>query len=89
MSDYSIRYSTGWYSVSPGFAWWYRPIPNVDTVKQSQETKRVAQEIKNKEKADQRRVVGQTTIDIYAQQKKQKKVNKKLDLSLIRSNIVL
>jgi hypothetical protein len=38
----------------------------VDTVKQSQETKRVAQEIKSKEKADQRRVVGQTTIDIYA-----------------------
>ena len=44
MSDYSIRYSTGWYSVSPGFAWWYRPIPNVDSVKQSEETKRVTQE---------------------------------------------
>ena len=89
MSDYSIHYSTGWYSVSPGFTWWCRPVPNVDTIKQSQETKRVAQEIKNKEKVDKQKVVGKTTIDIYAQQKKQKKVNKKLDLSLIRSNIVL
>ncbi len=66
MSDYSIRYSTGWYSISPGFAWWYRPIPNVDPVRSSQETKRVAQKIKSKEKADKERVVGQTTIDVYA-----------------------
>ena len=89
MSDYSIRYSTGWYSVSPGFAWWHRPVPNVDTIKQSQETKRVAQKIKREEKEAKQRVDGQTTIDVYAQQKEQKKVNKKLDLSLIRSNIVL
>ena len=40
MSDYSISYSTGWYSVSPGFAWWHRTIPDVDTVKQGKETKR-------------------------------------------------
>ena len=67
MSDYSIRYSTGWYSISPGFAWWCRPVPNVDTVKQSQETERVAQKIKREEKEATQRVVGQTTIDIYAQ----------------------
>jgi|TARA_R110002012_G_scaffold244510_2_gene419225 hypothetical protein len=66
MSDYSIRYSTGWYSISPGFAWWCRPVPNVDTVKQSQETERVAQKIKREEKEATQRVVGQTTIDIYA-----------------------
>jgi hypothetical protein len=66
MSDYSIRYSTGWYSISPGFAWWYRPVPNVDTIKQSQETERVAQKIKREEKEATQRVVGQTTIDIYA-----------------------
>ena len=66
MSDYSIHYSTGWCSVSPGFTWWCRPVPNVDTIKQSQETKRVAQEIKNKEKVDKQKVVGKTTIDIYA-----------------------
>ena len=66
MSDYSINYSTGWYSVSPGFAWWHRPVPNVDSVEQSKETKRVAQEIQNKEKVDKQKVVGQTTIDIYA-----------------------
>ena len=66
MSDYSINYSTGWYSCSPSFARWHRPVPNVDSIQQSQETKRVAQEIKRKEKADKRRVVGQTTIDIYA-----------------------
>jgi hypothetical protein len=66
MSDYSISYSTGWYSVSPSFAWWYRPIPNVATIKQSQETERVAQKIKREEKEATQRVVGQTTIDIYA-----------------------
>jgi len=66
MSDYSIRYSTGWYSISPGFAWWYRPVPNVDTIKQSQETKRVTKKIKTEEKEATQRVVGQTTIDIYA-----------------------
>ena len=66
MSDYSIHYSTGWYSVSPGFAWWHRPVPNVDAIKQSKEAKRVAQETKNKEKADKQKIVGQTTIDVYA-----------------------
>ena len=66
MSDYSIHYSTGWYSVSPGFTWWCRPFPNVDTIKQSEETKRVAQKNKLKEKEDKERVVGQTTIDVYA-----------------------
>ena len=66
MSVHTVNYSTGWYSISPGFAWWCRPVPNVDTVKQSQETERVAQKIKSKEKADKERVVGQTTIDIYA-----------------------
>ena len=66
MSDYSISYSTGWYSVSSSFAWWCRPVPNVDTIKQSQETERVAQKIKREEKEATQRVVGQTTIDIYA-----------------------
>ena len=37
MSDYSISYSTGWYSISPSFAWWHRPVFHVDTVKQSKE----------------------------------------------------
>ena len=66
MSDYSIHYSTGWYSVSPGFTWWCRPVPNVDTIKQSEETKRVAQKNKLKEKEDKERVVGKTTIDVFA-----------------------
>ena len=66
MSDYSIRYSTGWYSVSPGFAWWYRPIPNVDSVKQSEETKRVTQETKRKKEEAKYRVDGKATISVYA-----------------------
>jgi len=66
MSDYSINYFTGWYSVSPSFAWWNRPVPNVDTIKQSQEAKRVAQKIKDKEKEDIRRVLRQGTVDVYA-----------------------
>ena len=66
MSDYSIHYSTGWDSVSPGFTWWNRPVPNVDTINQSKETKRVAQKNKLKEKKDKERVIGKTTIDVYA-----------------------
>ena len=65
MSDYSIYYSTGWYSVSPSLTWWNRPVPNVDTINQSKETERVAQKIKFKEKEDKTRVVGKTTIDIF------------------------
>jgi len=66
MSDYSISYSTGWYSVSPGFAWWHRTIPNVDTVKQGKETKRIAQETKRKEEEAKYRVDGKATISVYA-----------------------
>ncbi len=66
MSVHTVNYSTGWYSISPSFAGWCRPVPNVDTVKQSQETERVAQKIKREEKETTQRVVGQTTIDIYA-----------------------
>lgn len=66
MSVYTVNYTTGWYSISPSFAWWCRPVPNVDTIKQSQETERVAQKIKREEKEATQRVVGQTTIDIYA-----------------------
>ncbi len=50
MSDYSIRYSTGWYSVSPGFAWWHRPVFHVDTNKQSKEAEIITQENKRKKK---------------------------------------
>tara|TARA_R110002110_G_scaffold46424_1_gene140328 strand:- start:552 stop:752 length:201 start_codon:yes stop_codon:yes gene_type:complete len=66
MSDYSSNYSTGWYSVSPSFAWWCRPVPNVDTIKQSQETERVAQKNKREEKDAKYRVDGEATISVYA-----------------------
>ena len=66
MSDYSIRYSTGWYSVSPGFAWWHRPIPNVDTIKQSKEAERIDQEAKRKKEEAKYRVDGKATISVYA-----------------------
>jgi len=66
MSDYSIRYSTGWYSISPGFAWWHRPVPNMDTIKQSKETERIAQEAKRKKEEAKYRVDGEATISVYA-----------------------
>lgn len=66
MSDYSISYSTGWYSISPSFAWWHRPVFHVDTVKQSKEAKRVAQEAKRKKEEAKYRVDGKATISVYA-----------------------
>ena len=66
MSVYSINYSSGWYSISPGFAWWHRPVPNVDTIKSSQETERITQKIKREEEEAKQRVDGQTTINVYA-----------------------
>jgi hypothetical protein len=66
MSDYSNYYVTGWYSISPSFTWWNRPVPNVDTINQSKETERVAQKNKFKEKEDKKRVIGKRTVDIYA-----------------------
>jgi hypothetical protein len=61
----SRDYSTGCYSVSPCFAWWYSSIHRMDKLKKSNEAKRVI--IENKEK-DTKNVqkVKEGTISVYA-----------------------
>ena len=46
MSDYSIHYSTGWYSVSPAFAWWNFDAHRVAAIKTRREAERVIEEDK-------------------------------------------
>jgi len=64
MSDYGI-YSTGWYSISPSFAWWRnRPL----YVAQNQ-ARRKTKEIARKEQeriTENKRKIPQGTISIYA-----------------------
>jgi hypothetical protein len=60
-----INYATGWYSISPAFAWWYSNPHRVAEVKARREAARVAEEIKRKEKANSAKIA-EGTIDIYA-----------------------
>jgi len=64
MSDYSV-YSTGWYSVSPAFAWWNFDAHRVAAIKARREAARVAEKeqrkiIENKSK------ITEGTISVYA-----------------------
>jgi hypothetical protein len=64
MSD-PINYATGWYSISPAFAWWNSSVHRMDTLKARREAARVAEEIKQKEKVNSAKIA-EGTIDIYA-----------------------
>ena len=64
MSD-PINYATGWYSISPAFAWWNFDVHRVAAVKARREAARVAEENKQKEKANSAKIA-EGTIDIYA-----------------------
>ena len=64
MSD-PINYATGWYSVSPAFAWWNFDVHRVAEIKARREAARVAEEIKQKEKVNSAKIA-EGTIDIYA-----------------------
>ena len=64
MSDNSI-YATGWYSVSPAFAWWNFDAHRVAAIKARREAARIANEeqrkiIENKSK------ITEGTISVYA-----------------------
>ena len=69
MSD-PINYATGWYSISPAFAWWNFDVHRMAALKARREAARVAEEIKQKEKANSAKIA-EGTIDIYPQQEKQ------------------
>ena len=70
MSDYGI-YATGWYSVSPAFAWWNFDAHRVAAIKARREAARVVEEDKQQKNKNSAKIA-EGTIDIYAQQTKQK-----------------
>ena len=71
MSD-PINYATGWYSISPAFAWWNFDAHRVAEIKARREAARTIEKIKQEEKADRTGIqVRQGSIDIYAQQTQQ------------------
>jgi len=64
MSD-PINYATGWYSVSPAFAWWNFDVHRVAEIKARREAARIAEENKQQRKVDSAKIA-EGTIDIYA-----------------------
>ena len=64
MSDNSI-YSTGWYSVSPAFAWWNFDAHRLAALKARREATRVVEEDK-REKKDNSAKIAEGTISVYA-----------------------
>ena len=64
MSDNGI-YSTGWYSVSPAFAWWNFDAHRLAALKARRETARIIEESKQKEKVNAA-TIAEGTISIYA-----------------------
>ena len=64
MSDYNC-YSTGWYSISPSFAWWNSNLPPLAKVKVCKEAEKVAERKQNEIIKNKREIV-QGTVSIYA-----------------------
>jgi len=64
MSDYS-SYSTGWYSISPAFAWWNFDANRLATIKARREAERVAEKDRVKKKDDSEKIT-EGTISVYA-----------------------
>ena len=67
MSD-PINYATGWYSISPAFAWWNFDAHRVAEIKARREATRIVEEAKQQTKVDSTGIqTGQESINIYAQ----------------------
>ena len=64
MSDNSI-YTTGWYSVSPAFAWWNFDAHRMAAIKARREAARVVEKDKQQKK-DNSEKIAEGTISIYA-----------------------
>ena len=58
-------YSTGWYSVSPAFAWWNFDVHRVAAIKARREAARVVEEDKQQKKIDSAKIA-EGTISVYA-----------------------
>ena len=64
MNDYGT-YATGWYSVSPAFAWWNFDAHRVAAIKARREAARVTEEDKQQKKNSSAKIA-EGTISIYA-----------------------
>ena len=64
MSDYGV-YSTGWYSISPAFAWWNFDAHRLAALKARREAARATKETKQKGKVNSAKIA-EGTISIYA-----------------------
>jgi hypothetical protein len=58
-------YSTGWYSVSPAFAWWNFDAHRVAAIKARREAARIAEEDKQQKKINSAKIA-EGTISVYA-----------------------
>ena len=66
MSD-SFNYSTGWYSISPAFAWWNFDTHRMAEIKARREAARTVEKVKQQEEVDRTSIqTRQGSIDIYA-----------------------
>ena len=66
MSDH-FNYSTGWYSISPAFAWWNFDTHRMAEIKARREAARTVEKVKQQEEVDRTGIqVRQGSIDIYA-----------------------
>jgi hypothetical protein len=60
-----INYATGWYSISPAFAWWNFDAHRVAEIKARREAARVAEEDKHKKKVNSAKIA-EGSISVYA-----------------------
>ena len=58
-------YATGWYSISPAFAWWNFNVHRVAEIKARREAARVVEEDKRQKKTNSAKIA-EGTISIYA-----------------------
>ena len=64
MNDYGT-YATGWYSVSPAFAWWNFDAHRLAAIKARREAARIVEEDKRQKKIDSAKIA-EGTISVYA-----------------------
>ena len=58
-------YATGWYSISPAFAWWNFDAHRVAEIKARREAERIIEEDK-RQKKDNSAKIAEGTISVYA-----------------------
>ena len=58
-------YATGWYSVSPAFAWWNFNVHRMAEIKARREAARITEEDRHKKKVNSAKIA-EGTISVYA-----------------------